>query len=178
MERFTFMDDLEANHKIMYEEFIAVRDRIIPWPELHLHKGGWMAFGLHLGPEYEYIAGIPEEKLILQEEDCPITRSLLKKYVPFHGTVGFSVLKANSDIHPHRGIESPFNRMHLALKVPEGDLGLKVEGCGTFRWEVGKSFHFKDVNLHQAWNRTDEDRVILLLDFDAEEARISQRTSV
>jgi ornithine lipid ester-linked acyl 2-hydroxylase len=166
MERYQFMDHFEANHKIIYEEFLTIKDRIYPWPELRLHKGGWMAFGLHLGSEYEYIADIVEEGLTLLERDCPITRGLIEEYVPFHGTAGFSILKANSDIHPHRGIESPFNRMHLSLKVPKGDLGLEVEGYGVFRWEVGKSFHFKDVSLHQAWNRSDEDRVIFLLDFD------------
>jgi beta-hydroxylase len=171
MDRYGFMKSLEDNHEIMYEEFLAVQEKVIPWPETHLHEGGWRLFGLYLGPDYQYIADAHEGKLQLNEGECPVTRELIKRYAPFHGSVGFSILKANSEILPHSGVESHFRRMHLALKVPEGDLGFQVEDQDPIRWEVGKSFHFDGEIQHRAWNRSDEDRVILLLDFDPEAAR-------
>ena len=54
--------------------------------------------------------------------------------------------------------------MHLGLIIPEGDLGLRsLEE--TRGWEEGGVFIFDDRLEHEAWNRTEEDRVVLLIDF-------------
>jgi aspartyl/asparaginyl beta-hydroxylase (cupin superfamily) len=54
--------------------------------------------------------------------------------------------------------------MHLGLIIPQGDMALRSLD-ETRGWEEGKVFIFDDRQEHEAWNRTKEARVILLIDF-------------
>ena len=48
--------------------------------------------------------------------------------------------------------------------VPDGDTALRVID-DTRRWEPGRTAVFDDSFEHEAWNRTDEDRLLLLVSF-------------
>jgi aspartate beta-hydroxylase len=75
----------------------------------------------------------------------------------------FSVLTPGSHILPHRGVTNTRAVTHLPLVVPEGDLALHVSG-ELMRWQEGRCFTFDDTFEHEAWNRSDETRVVVLLD--------------
>lgn len=77
--------------------------------------------------------------------------------------VCFSVLTPGSHILPHRGVTNTRLVTHLPLVVPEGDLALHVSG-ETMRWQEGRCFTFDDTFEHEAWNRSSETRVVVLLD--------------
>ena len=77
--------------------------------------------------------------------------------------VCFSVLTPGSHILPHRGVTNTRLVTHLPLVVPEGDLALHVSG-ETMRWQEGRCFTFDDTFEHEAWNRSGETRVVVLLD--------------
>jgi aspartate beta-hydroxylase len=77
--------------------------------------------------------------------------------------VCFSVLTPGSHILPHRGVTNTRVVTHLPLVVPEGDLALHVSGH-IQRWEEGRCFSFDDTFEHEAWNRSGETRVVVLLD--------------
>ena len=49
--------------------------------------------------------------------------------------------------------------------MPEGDCCLKVGGK-VRKWKEGESFIFDDTIEHEAWNRTNEDRIVLLMDLN------------
>jgi len=82
-------------------------------------------------------------------------------------TISFSMLKPGTWIVPHKGYENYANvllRYHLGLVIPKGDLGIRVDKkikC----WEHGKSFIFDDSLTHEAWNFSDQDRYVLIIDF-------------
>ncbi len=75
----------------------------------------------------------------------------------------FSSLSAGARIAPHFGPTNTRLRMHLPLRVPQGDLGLVVAG-ETLRWEVGVPLIFDDSYEHSAYNATAGDRLVLLAD--------------
>lgn len=77
--------------------------------------------------------------------------------------VCFSVLTPGSHILPHRGVTNTRSVTHLALVVPEGDLALHVSG-ERMHWQEGRCFTFDDTYEHEAWNRSDATRVVLLAD--------------
>jgi len=52
--------------------------------------------------------------------------------------------------------------VHLGLIVPEG-CGFRVGG-ETREWRVGEAFVFDDTIEHEAWNRSNEDRAVLIID--------------
>ena len=54
-------------------------------------------------------------------------------------------------------------RCHLGLQIPAGECGLRV-GKETRRWQEGRSIVFDDFYEHEVWNRTAEDRIVLIVD--------------
>jgi len=76
--------------------------------------------------------------------------------------VFFSILKAGAHIPAHTGVTNVRSVVHLPLIVP-GDCEFRVGG-ETRAWCVGEAFVFDDTIEHEAWNRSDEDRAVLILD--------------
>jgi hypothetical protein len=65
---------------------------------------------------------------------------------------------------PHKGYSRMVLRCHLPLIVPDEDLcGLRV-GDETRHWEEGELMIFDDSFEHEAWNKTNEKRVVLMFD--------------
>lgn len=91
-------------------------------------------------------------------DSLPIPR--IREHAP---EICFSVLKPGTHIMPHRGVTNTRIVMHLPLIVP-GDCALNVLGGETHFWREGHYFAFDDTFEHEAWNRSDKTRVILLMD--------------
>jgi aspartyl/asparaginyl beta-hydroxylase (cupin superfamily) len=75
-------------------------------------------------------------------------------------TVMFSLLRAKTVIPAHTGTHNTRLICHLPLIVPPG-CGFRV-GNQVREWEVGKLIIFDDTVEHEAWNNSDEDRVVLI----------------
>lgn len=93
---------------------------------------------------------------------CPATSKLLS-FIPNLHNAGFSCLQPKYKIAPHVGYDSTFLRYHLGIDVPQGDTGININQ-DTHSWENGKSFWFDDTDRHQAWNYTNSNRIILIVD--------------
>ena len=76
--------------------------------------------------------------------------------------VFFSILKAGSHIPPHTGVTNVRSVVHLPLIVPDG-CEFRVGG-ETRRWVPGEAFAFDDTIEHEAWNRSTQDRAVLIID--------------
>lgn len=96
---------------------------------------------------------------------CPETAAALRA-IPGMTTAMFSILAPGKRIPPHVGPYKGVLRYHLALRVPEptSASGITVRG-ETRHWTEGTSLIFDDVWEHEAWNGTDEVRVVLFVDF-------------
>jgi aspartyl/asparaginyl beta-hydroxylase (cupin superfamily) len=154
--RFAFTERLEQHWRAIYEEYLLIRGDLMDWHEKELYGSGWKIFGLFDFPRGQAIEA--------NTAKCPFTSALVTKHVRNHGAVGFSVLKPRTKIKPHQGYQGEFLRCHLGLEVPDGDCALSVAGQ-TMQWRAGKVLVFDDRVTHEAWNLTDEERIILLVDF-------------
>lgn len=96
---------------------------------------------------------------------CPRAAAALAG-VPGMTTAMFSIFGPHKRIPPHVGPYKGVLRYHLALKVPEpaSACGITVRG-ETRHWVEGASLVFDDVWEHEAWNDTDDVRVVLFVDF-------------
>ena len=96
---------------------------------------------------------------------CPKTDKFVRT-IPGMTTAFFSILEPHTSLIPHRGPYKGVLRYHLGLIVPQPrDLcGIKVNG-ETYHWEVGHSLIFDDTFIHEAWNNSDEKRIVLFVDF-------------
>ena len=94
---------------------------------------------------------------------CPETTRIIES-VPGLTTAGFSWMAPGTHIKPHNGYTDTVLRCHLGLVVPP-ECALRV-GDQTRSWQEGKTMIFDDTIVHEAWNRGDSQRIILLLDFE------------
>jgi aspartyl/asparaginyl beta-hydroxylase (cupin superfamily) len=92
---------------------------------------------------------------------CPKTYEILSK-IPELISADFSYLPAKTKIKPHKGFTKMVLRAHLGLVIPN-DCALRV-GEETKTWQPGKMLIFDDSFEHEAWNDSNEDRFILMLD--------------
>ena len=100
-------------------------------------------------------------------ERCPRTWAALQRAplldIPGRApTAMFSLLKAGARIAPHTGMFNTRLVCHLPLIVPPGCC-FRV-GNEVREWQVGKLMIFDDTIEHEAWNDSQEDRVVLIFD--------------
>ena len=113
-------------------------------------------FHRHGKPSDAHLQACPATAAAL--EHVPLTR------IPGHAPeVLFSVLAPQTHIKPHHGVTNTRVVTHLPLIIPAGDCQLVVGG-EAHAWQEGRCVTFDDTFLHEAWNRTDERRVVLILD--------------
>lgn len=95
---------------------------------------------------------------------CPETTRIIEG-IPGLKTAFFSILLPGKHIPEHRGPYKGVLRCHLALKVPQAEeqCAIRVDH-ETRHWSEGKTMIFDDSYYHEAWNKTDETRVVLFLD--------------
>lgn len=74
----------------------------------------------------------------------------------------FSLLAPHTRIPPHAGVANTRLVCHLALIVPP-DCGFRV-GETIVQWVEGRAFVFDDTIEHEAWNDSDQLRVVLIFD--------------
>lgn len=153
---------LEAEYRTIQTELLNILDSKQKIPKFHelsedqeeITDGVWKSFIF-------YACG---HKVDSNCTKCPETVKLLDA-IPGMKNSLFSILEPNTHLKPHRGLFCGFARYHLGLLVPK-----HKEGCGlrvndTIKiWEEGKSFMFDDTHEHEAWNNTDEIRIILMVD--------------
>jgi aspartyl/asparaginyl beta-hydroxylase (cupin superfamily) len=98
---------------------------------------------------------------------CPHTAGVLEQ-LPladqpgFAPTALFSALAPHTRIPPHTGSTNARLLVHLPLILP-GPAGFRV-GNEHREWRLGEAWAFDDTIEHEAWNDSDETRVILIFD--------------
>jgi Aspartyl/Asparaginyl beta-hydroxylase len=97
---------------------------------------------------------------------CPVTTRGVEMHSTVRtlaGLIYVSRMRAHTHIEAHRGPTNLRVRCHLGLQVPDGDCAIRV-GDETRRWDEGRCLVFDDHFEHEAWNHTDDDRVVLIVD--------------
>lgn len=100
-------------------------------------------------------------------ERCPITCDTVEQLpMPVcHGSapeVFFSFLKPHTHIRPHHGVANTKLAVHLPLVVP-AECAIRV-GKETRGWSEGRCLIFDDSYEHEAWNNSDQLRVVLIFE--------------
>ena len=112
---------------------------------------------------------------------CPVTLQALQK-LPLCRIKGrtptalFSLLRPGAHIPPHHGFMNARLICHLPLIVPP-NCAMRV-GNETRPWREGELVIFDDTMEHEAWNRSQELRVVLLFDIWRPEITEAERALV
>ena len=131
------------------------------WSSFHFYKGG--------------------ERHAAHCAQCPITAGVIAKlplpYTPSHSPeVFFSILKPGTHIPPHHGLGNYKIVVHLPLIVP-GDCAIRV-GNETRTWTEGHCLIFDDSFQHEAWNKSNESRSVLILEVWNPQLSIAEQHAV
>ncbi|ODS61879.1 MAG: hypothetical protein ABS41_11640 [Arenimonas sp. SCN 70-307] len=121
------------------------------------HNPDWGVFFLHN----------QGERVVRNCEACPVTAAALDDVPLVHirergPTAFFSRLRPGTHIPPHHGATNTRTIVHLPLIIPP-DCAIRV-GNDTRQWRRGEILAFDDTIEHEAWNRSQEARVVLILD--------------
>jgi aspartyl/asparaginyl beta-hydroxylase (cupin superfamily) len=146
------------------------------WSELD-KSPNWSA--LHLWRDGERIEAVCERapETARMVESLPLAQ--ISGRAP---AVFFSILRAGKKIPPHTGVTNIRSIVHLGLSIPSG-CGFRVGG-EVRQWREGEAFVFDDTIEHEAWNQSDEDRAVLILDCwnphlsEAEQAMIGKMFAI
>ncbi|MCA0393593.1 MAG: aspartyl/asparaginyl beta-hydroxylase domain-containing protein [Proteobacteria bacterium] len=171
----------------------VIRDEILGW--LHSgedHFSPYMAsdpmrprqdaHGLTDNPEwstlYLWQNGKPVGEHICH---CPRTFEIISRLDVPHITtrapaILFSRLSPGARIPPHTGFLNTRLICHLPLVVPP-DCGFRVGG-ETRRWVEGELLVFDDTVEHEAWNDSDQDRILLIFDVWRPELDETERKAI
>lgn len=162
---FPFLRELEANWHLIRAELDHVlvgRDHLPPFQMISrdqkkIARGeSWKTFIL-FGFKYKSERNCAH---------CPVTTRLLES-VPNLQTAMFSILAPGYHIPAHRGITKGLIRVHLGLKMPKDRDSVRMRVDDRIcHWSEGECLVFDDTFDHEVWNDTDEERVVLLFDFE------------
>ena len=161
--------------------FPWVADLEARWPEIRAEVGALLARqeGIpplaDISPDHRRIAPPGKWKSFFlygygyrNDENCarcPRTAEAVSR-IPGLNSAFFSILAPGAHIPRHRGVTKAILTAHLGLVVPT-----RREACRMqvdeemLTWEEGKVLVFDDTRFHEVWNDTDEQRVILLVQF-------------
>lgn len=121
--------------------------------------------------------GIRSEEMIAR---CPATWQAMQAapqpQIANSPTVMFSLLRPGARIAPHTGTHNTRLVCHLPLVVPSA-CGFRV-GNEVREWQEGKVLVFDDTIEHEAWNNSNEDRVVLIFDIWRPELSEQERREV
>lgn len=172
-EQFPFLATLEAATDMICEELLGVladESGLTPYVDMpDSAPAAEMWRDLNRSPAWSgYHLYRHGERVDAHCARCPKTIALLESLplmrIPEHSPeILFSVLKPRTHIPPHTGVINGRLTVHLPLIVPEN--------CGALRagdeqrpWRVGECLIFDDSFVHEAWNDSDQTRVVLILD--------------
>ena len=72
----------EKHHEEIYNDYLSVEDKLIPWPEKHLYDYGWEVQPLFVNPSYEkLVAPFLDKKYKITPNECMLTKKLIQKYI-------------------------------------------------------------------------------------------------
>ncbi|MEP3225191.1 MAG: aspartyl/asparaginyl beta-hydroxylase domain-containing protein [Parasphingorhabdus sp.] len=181
---FAWLDQVEAAIPAMQTELqgvIAETDEFSPYVESHpnrpqpnnplLNDRSWGAY-------YFWKSGVAVTshldkcpKTVAALETAPIPQ--IKERSPM---ALYSVLEPGTHITPHYGLLNTRLICHIPLILPP-DCALRVGG-ETRAWKNGEALIFDDSFEHEAWNRSEERRVILLFEIWRPEISEDERTAL
>ncbi len=162
-ENLRWTSDFEVNYYLIKEELdrFLESNQLVEYFNRHMvnTKSTWKTISLR----WWTIEFYKNQKFF------PKTMELVNKF-PEIISVSFNQLEPNGEILPHCGDTNAIFRCHFGLEIPAylPECGFRVKD-ELRSWEEGKWLVFTDANIHEAFNRTEKRRIIMVVDVLREE---------
>ena len=173
-EEFSWMPELERHTSAIREELLAVMAQdqgfrpFVEMPREHPGAEYWKA--LNHSPDWNAFFFYRDGHAYSENQArCPLTTKALDaaplNRVADHSPESlYSILTPGAHIPPHTGVINVRLVVHLPLIVPSATkCGIRV-GTETRGWQEGRCIAFDDTYEHEAWNKSDRTRVVMIFD--------------
>jgi aspartyl/asparaginyl beta-hydroxylase (cupin superfamily) len=185
-EDFAWADALEAQFEVMQAEALALlvdHQDFRPYVKAESQRPQGDVHGMLENPDWStyflWEKGGPVDDHAAR---CPALFDAVLEGVPLchigprAPSVMLSLLRPGAHIPPHTGMLNTRFICHLPLVIPP-DCGFRV-GNQTVEWEEGRLLIFDDTVQHEAWNRSDTNRLVLIFDIWRPELSPDERAQV
>lgn len=172
VSKFGWRDRFEAKFPAMRREALDLlngEDDFQPYIRANAQRPQGDVHGLLENPDWStyflWENGGPVEDHVAH---CPLTFAETMDTVPLchigprAPSVMLSLLRPGAHIPPHTGMVNCRYICHLPLIVPD-NCNFRVGGT-TIEWTEGRLIAFDDTVQHEAWNRSAENRLVLIFD--------------
>jgi tetratricopeptide (TPR) repeat protein len=182
---FAWLSALEAETDAITAELINVMAddaAFRPYVEGNPNRPVNAQNGMLNNPEWSAFYLVKQGKVVAQNASrCPNTMQAMSSLpltnIPNRSpSVLFSLLKPGAHIPPHNGLINTRLIVHLPLIVPP-NCRFRV-GSETREWVRGKAWVFDDTIEHEAWNDSNETRVILLFEIERPDISATEHQQV
>lgn len=168
---YPWVSQIEKNWTVIRDELMALLHEqsisMEPYANMAMtsRPNQWKTFGLMF-----WLNEIKENTA-----KCPKTWALLSQ-IPHISSASFNLLEPHTTIKPHHGDTNAIIRCHMGIDVPAAapKCAFRV-GDDIRSWENGKFFMFCDAHEHTAWNNSDRQRYILVVDIMRPELSAGKR---
>ena len=173
-EEFSWMPELERHTSAIREELLAVMAQdqgfrpFVEMPREHPGAEYWKA--LNHSPDWNAFFFYRDGHAYSENQArCPLTTKALDaaplNRVADHSPESlYSILTPGAHIPPHTGVINVRLVVHLPLIVPSAtECRIRV-GTETRGWQEGRCIAFDDTYEHEAWNKSDRTRVVMIFD--------------
>jgi aspartyl/asparaginyl beta-hydroxylase (cupin superfamily) len=166
LARILVEDEAGFSPYIQYEDHLPLDQ----WRELN-KSPRWSAF------HFYKLGRADEERCARAPKMMKAVRRLPQADVDLRSpTAMFSVLKPRTRIPPHTGVANFRLVVHLPLVLPAG-CGFRVGGEQR-EWRMGEAWVFDDTIEHEAWNDSDQIRIILICDIWSPRLSAEERAAI
>jgi len=100
-------------------------------------------------------------------KEFPVSKTVFD-LVPSVNFVGLSRLGPRSYLQTHAHNNPDSLVCHVGVDIPEGDVGIEADGEERLWFHSRQVIVFDDNLPHMAWNRTNQPRTVLHIDFEKE----------
>ena len=172
-EKFFFDSDLVEPLKVIEENLEAIRSEYekVLHDRSTLYEPYFQKYLINEGSEWHTIPLIVFGVKRKASASFPLLTTILEQTPDLIGGF-FSRVSGHSEIQGHSGITNIY-RCHIGMTLPKANsdsLGMKV-GNEVKKWSTKRFFAFNDANFHSTWNKTGQERIILVVDILKPELR-------
>lgn len=158
---FPFLLKLEENFQVICEELLSLLEnqqenqwlKTFPNYVISEQEKAWKVFTFLFF----------QMKSLKHAQLCPKSAELIYSISEII-SCDFSFMESKTHILPHKGYTKMVLRCHLPLIVPANEKCAIRVGEETHVWKEGELVIFDDSFEHEAWNNSDDIRVVLMFD--------------
>jgi hypothetical protein len=156
--------EIASNHAKIVTEVKHARDHLgygrISYVELDSVQGagfpgqtGWKPIWIQVG--MRQCASVAQ--------DLPLLSAIVSKYSEHISLFMLSVMEPGTELRPHCGPNGGVLRYHYGVQIPAGNTHLLIH-THLYKWQEGEGIIWDDLEMHAAWNHTDQDRIVIFAD--------------